>query len=135
MLFRSAASADCSSVPPKIGHVKLRAAAIGALLLASCSSSSNGAGHMPQVGCQVNGTSVAEYMQGAASVKLTWQGWLMHGQSFPITPKGLQVPTPKAVAEGARLEAVYTTREGKNIKALSTKCSVNDHGLAGAIIP
>ena len=83
----------------------------------------------------MNGTSVAEYMQGAASVKLTWQGWLMHGQSFPITAKGLQVPTPKVVAEGARFEAVYTTREGKHIKALSAKCSVNDHGLAGAIIP
>ena len=123
-------------MPPKIGFVKLRVTAIAAMLLASCASSSSGSsGHMPQVGCQVKGTSVAEYMQGAATVKLTWQGWLMHGQSFPITPKGLQVPTPKVVADGARLEAVYTTREGKHIKALSTKCSVNDHGLSGAPLP
>jgi hypothetical protein len=90
---------------------------------------------MPEVGCQVNGTSVAEYMQGAATVKFTWQGWLMHGQSYAITPKGLEVPTPKAVADGARFEAVYSTREGKHIKALGAKCSTADHGLSGAKLP
>ena len=52
-----------------------------------------------------------------------------------LSPKGVEVPTPKAVADGAHFEAVYSTREGKHIKALSTKCSVNDHGLSGAIIP
>jgi hypothetical protein len=115
--------------------VKLRAVALAAVLLASCSSSSDRNGRMPELGCQVHGTTVVEYMQGAATVRLTWQGWLMHGQSFPITPKGLQVPTPKSVPDGGLFEAVYSTREGKHIKALSLKCGTADHGLSGAILP
>ena len=113
---------------------RLSAVLICALSLggAACSSSNANA---PMVGCQIGGSSVAKFVQGSVKVRLTWDGWKMHGTVLPITNQGILVNTPKQAIDGGELSVLYYSREGKHLKAIAAKCTTADHGLTGVATP